>query len=48
MPGKGTTVTVKGKVKGTIEGADFMRVLWAVYLGDSPPTKAFKTGMLGQ
>ena len=46
-PGIGTTVSVKGKAKGTIEGADFMRALFAVYLGDSPPTSALKQGLLG-
>lgn len=47
VPGAGTTVTVKGTVKGTIPGADFMKVLWAVYLGPNPPTGALKSGMLG-
>lgn len=47
VPGTGTTFTVKGEKKGTIEGAGFMKALWSVYLGDSPPTRAFKSGMLG-
>ncbi len=47
-PGSGTTVTVKGAKKGTIPGADFMKVLWSVYLGPVPPTEKLKKGMLGR
>jgi hypothetical protein len=47
VPGTGTTVKVKGATKGTIEGADFMKGLWSVYLGANPPTAALKSGMLG-
>jgi hypothetical protein len=47
-PGAGTTVTVKGAKKGTIAGADFMKALWGVYLGSSPPTAKLKSGLLGQ
>ncbi|MBA2322420.1 MAG: chalcone isomerase family protein [Deltaproteobacteria bacterium] len=46
VPGTGTTVTVKGTRKGTIPGADFMRVLWSVYVGPNPPTAALKNGMM--
>lgn len=48
VPGTGTTVTIKGQVKGTIAGADFMKGLWGVYLGASPPTAKLKAGLLGQ
>ncbi len=48
VPGKGTTFTVKGAEKGTIPGDAFMKALWAVYLGDVPPTRAFKDGILGK
>ncbi len=47
VPGQGTSVTVKGQSKGTIPGADFMRGLWAVYVGPNPPTAKFKRGLLG-
>jgi hypothetical protein len=47
VPGSGTSVSVKGAAKGTIEGADFMRGLWTIYLGASPPTEKLKRGMLG-
>ena len=47
VPGEGTQVSVKGQRKGTIEGAEFMKGLWAVYLGSNPPTAKFKRGLLG-
>lgn len=45
-PGTGTTITVKGQVKGTIPGVAFMRVLWGNYLGDNPASPRLKSGML--
>ncbi len=47
VPGQGTTVTVRGKVRGTVPGKEFMVALWTVFLGTSPPTAALKAGMLG-
>lgn len=47
LPGQGTEVVVKGKTRGTIEGADFMRALWAVWLGGKPADAGLKKGMLG-
>lgn len=47
VPGTGTTITVKGVNKGTIEGKDFMEALWSVYIGQHPATENLKTGMLG-
>jgi hypothetical protein len=48
VPGTGTTVTVKGKAKGTIPGPEFMRAIWGIYVGPKPPTSALKKGLLGQ
>ena len=48
IPGTGTTVTWKGTSRGTVGGVDFMRALWAIYLGAAPPTAKLKRGMLGQ
>lgn len=48
MPGKGTSVIVKGKTKGTIEGTGMMKALWGIYLGPNPPTSALKKGLLGK
>jgi hypothetical protein len=47
LPGQGTEVTVKGAVRGVIEGADFMRALWSVWLGEKPADGGLKKGMLG-
>ncbi len=47
VPGTGTTVTVKGQVKGTIPDADFMKMLWSIYIGEHPPTGPLKSGMMG-
>jgi hypothetical protein len=46
-PAKGTSVKVKGKKKGTIAGKDFGTTLLSVWLGDKPPNKGLKSGMLG-
>jgi hypothetical protein len=48
LPGQGTEVTVQGKVRGVIEGADFMRALWSVWLGEKPVDGGLKKGMLGR
>lgn len=48
VPGKGTTVRVKGKDKGTIEGIGFMKAIWDIYLGSNPPTDDLKDGLLGR
>lgn len=47
VPGVGTTVRVKGREAGVIEGADFMRGLFSIYVGPNPPTAALKKGLLG-
>ena len=47
VPGKGVTVSVNAKSKGTIEGADFGRIMWAIFLGPKPPNAGLKTGLLG-
>ncbi|HMV66488.1 MAG TPA: chalcone isomerase family protein [Myxococcota bacterium] len=47
VPGKGTTVIVKGTPKVTIPGAAFMKALWTIYLGPSPAYGPLKDGMLG-
>ncbi|MBN1196483.1 MAG: chalcone isomerase family protein [Candidatus Aminicenantes bacterium] len=48
LPGKGTEVTVKGSVKGTIEGKDFADALFACWIGEKPgPGEGFKNGLLG-
>lgn len=48
LPGQGTEVSVKGAVRGVIEGADFMQALWSVWLGEKPVDGGLKKGMLGK
>ena len=48
IPGKGTEVIIKGKVKGVIEGSDFMKALFSIWFGPFPPSKGLKKGMLGK
>lgn len=48
VPGKGTAVRVKGKDKGSIPGAEFMKAVWGIYLGPNPPTDDLKDGLLGR
>ena len=47
VPGKGTTVSVKGQDKGTIEGKAFADALFASWIGDHPATGKLKKGLLG-
>ena len=46
-PGRGTSMTVNNSTVGTIVGADFMKLVWGIYLGPHPPTEDLKRGMLG-
>lgn len=46
-PGQGTEVKIKGKVKGGIEGAPFMKALFSIWMGPKPPSDGLKEGMLG-
>ena len=45
---KGTKVIIKNREIGTIEGKDFSRLLFSVWLGDNPPNKELKEGLLGR
>ncbi len=47
-PSSGTTVIIKEKVAGKILGGDFSRLLFSVWLGNSPPNKELKDGLLGR
>ena len=48
IPGKGTRVTINGKLKGVIEGADFYSALLDVWLGEEPADDDLKEAMLGE
>lgn len=48
VPGKGVSVDINGKRKGTLGDDDFSRALLGIWLGPKPPTGALKAGMLGR
>ena len=48
VPGAGVTVAVNATTKGTIEGDDFARGLFAIWLGPEPPNASLKAGLLGK
>lgn len=47
VPGTGLEVKVGNRVRGTIEGEDFARAFFSIWLGSSPPNGGLKTGLLG-
>lgn len=47
LPDKGTQVTIKNKLRGVIEGADFYAALMKIWLGDSPVKEDLKNALLG-
>jgi Chalcone isomerase-like len=47
LPDKGTSVTVRGTDRGTIEGRDFADALFAVWLGPNPVQDDLKKALLG-
>ena len=48
-PAGGTSVMVKGRLKGVIPGKDFSDALLACWIGPKPgPGEKFKAGLLGQ
>ena len=48
VPGKGVAVTINGKYKGIVEGLEFKKRLYAIWLGDKPASGKLKKGMLGR
>lgn len=48
VPGRGVTVTLKGKVKGTIAGPDFATAFFAIWLGRDPADDDLKDALLGK
>jgi hypothetical protein len=47
VPGKGTTIVMNGKARGTIGDARFMKALWSIFLGPQPASEKLKNGLLG-
>lgn len=48
VPGSGTAVEINGRRAGVIEGRDFGRALFAIWLGPKPPNSKLKKGLLGR
>ncbi|OYV77162.1 MAG: hypothetical protein B7Z66_05885 [Chromatiales bacterium 21-64-14] len=46
VPGIGTRVTVRGRERGVIPGADFYRALLRIWLGDHPADGGLKRALL--
>ena len=46
LQGKGTSVTIKGKLLGTIEGKDFNDALLSIWLGAKPISSDLRKAML--
>lgn len=47
IPGKGTELTLNGKPKGNIEGAEFAFVLFSVWIGKEPMDESLKRQIMG-
>ncbi|MBI4775271.1 MAG: chalcone isomerase family protein [Deltaproteobacteria bacterium] len=47
IPGKGITVTRNGQLLGNIEGFDFKKAVFSIWLGEKPADSSLKKGMLG-
>jgi hypothetical protein len=47
-PNEGIVVYKNGAKKGTIDGYDFKRALFGIWLGDKPADADLKAGMLGK
>jgi hypothetical protein len=47
IPGKGTMVSKNGKDLGVIDGMDFKKALFGIWLGDYPADDDLKAAMLG-
>ena len=46
-PGTGLEVRHGNRSLGTVPGADFARAIFGIWLGDRPPNRELKAGMLG-
>ena len=47
-PGKGTAVMINGTYKGLVEGLDFKKALFSIWLGSKPADAGLKNEMLGK
>jgi len=47
-PGKGTAVMINGSYKGLVEGLEFKKALFSIWLGSTPADSGLKKSMLGK
>ncbi len=47
LPGKGTRITINGKVMGFIPGKDYFNAMLSMWLGENPVGRTFKEEILG-
>jgi hypothetical protein len=47
-PGKGTAVMINGSYKGKVEGVEFKKALFSIWLGKTPADSGLKKEMLGK
>lgn len=48
IPGQGVSVSMNTKTVGTVEGLEFKKALFGIWLSESPADKDLKNGMLGK
>jgi Chalcone isomerase-like len=46
-PGAGVQLNAGGVAKGTVDGDDFAKAFFSIWLGPHPPNPDLKTGLLG-
>ncbi len=47
-PGKGTAVIINGSYKGLVEGLEFKKALFSIWMGSNPADSGLKKEMLGK
>lgn len=48
LPGEGTEIGMNGEAQGVIPGHDFFAALLSTWIGDEPPSRRLRSGVLGQ
>jgi hypothetical protein len=48
LPGKGVSVYLNSKLAGTVEGLEFKKAVFSIWLGEPPADSGLKKGMLGK
>jgi hypothetical protein len=47
LPGRGTELSLNGRVRGSIPGADFSAAVFSIWLGEAPLDDSLKDALLG-